>query len=118
MQINNERKINMEDMSLGKRLKNLREKSGFTVENIASLLGINAENVLEYESGTQMPTMSMLETLSGLYCHDLIHKPSTIPAGIRVTAHMDDISTENMKAIQAVHRIMYNSLSMTAIAAT
>lgn len=50
--------------SLGKRLKDLREKRGFTQSQLADKVGRNPHTIKDYEADRAMPSMRALELLA------------------------------------------------------
>ncbi len=103
----------MEEVSLGKRLEELRTKLGYTQGDISSLLGIDQSLLSEYESGERKVSLSILEELEDIYCCDLIHAPPVISPAIQMVFHVNNVTTSNLKAIQAVNRIVLNTIFMS-----
>lgn len=52
--------------NFSKRLKQLREQSGFTQEQLAEKIGVTRQAVSRWEQGITQPDMEMLVTLSGV----------------------------------------------------
>lgn len=98
---------------MGKRLEELRKKLGYTQADISSLLGIDQGMLSEYESGERKISLSMLEKLGDIYCCDLIHTPSLIPPAMQMVFHISNVTASNLKAIQAVNRIVLNAIFMS-----
>ena len=103
----------MEEVSLGKRLEELRKKLGYTQADISSLLGIDQSLLSEYESGKRKVSLSTLEKLEDIYCCDLIHTPSVISPAIQMVFRVNNVTTSSIKAIQAVNRIVLNAIFMS-----
>ena len=99
----------MENVILGERLKELRTKFKYTQADISSLLGVDQSLISKYESGERQVSMDVLEKLGDLYCCDLVHTP---PVASQVAFRADSIDASNMKAIQAVNRVVLNSVFM------
>lgn len=104
--------LSMEKVILGERLKELRTKFGFTQADISSLLGVDQSLISKYESGERQVSMDTLEKLGDLYCCDLIHTPPVVSPALQVAFRADSIDASNMKAIQAVNRVVLNSVFM------
>ena len=51
-------------MSFGKRIKELRQKAGFTQEQLANLLSISSQAVSRWETDAAMPDISLLPALA------------------------------------------------------
>ena len=54
-------------MSLGERLKEQRNKSGFSQEKVAELVGVSRQAVTKWETGQSAPSTANLITLSEIY---------------------------------------------------
>jgi len=54
-------------MALGKKIKEERNKKGFTQEKIAELVGVSRQAVTKWESGQSTPSMENLITLAGIF---------------------------------------------------
>ncbi|MBE6958289.1 MAG: helix-turn-helix domain-containing protein [Ruminococcaceae bacterium] len=52
-------------MEIGNKIKQLRNKSGLTQEQLATKLGISPQSVSKWETGTTMPDITLLPTLAG-----------------------------------------------------
>lgn len=48
----------------GKRLKESREENGFTVRELAELIGVSASTVSKYETGVHEPKMQVIEKIA------------------------------------------------------
>ena len=58
-------------MAIHQHLKQLRQLSGMTQEEVASRVGLTRQAISSYESGRTQPDLEMLERLAGLYQTDL-----------------------------------------------
>lgn len=56
-----------EKRMIGKRLTAARERSGYTVSQVAAACGITAKAVNDYECGTRIPRDSVKNALAELY---------------------------------------------------
>lgn len=56
-----------ENMSLGKKIKELREQKGYTREDVASKLQISFASVQKWESDLRRPPLKMAERLAVLF---------------------------------------------------
>ena len=93
-------------------LKQLRTKFKYTQADISSLLGVDQSLISKYESGERQVSMDVLEKLGDLYCCDLVHTPPVASPELQVAFRADSIDASNMKAIQAVNRVVLNSVFM------
>lgn len=48
----------------GEQLKNVREEKGFTQTELAQMVGVKTNTIIQYENGNRMPTREMLINLS------------------------------------------------------
>ena len=51
-------------MTIGNKIKQLRQKAGLTQEQLANLIGISAQAISKWETGTTMPDITLLPVLS------------------------------------------------------
>lgn len=54
-------------VSLGQRLKELREEKGYTQKQLSEKLGINSVTYLHYEKEQREPPLSLLADISRFY---------------------------------------------------
>ena len=52
-------------MELGSRIKQLRNKSGYTQEQLAEKLGVSAQSVSKWENAAAMPDITLLPLIAG-----------------------------------------------------
>ena len=105
----------MEKTALGGRLKQLRTKYRYTQSDISAFLGVDQSLISKYESGERQISVDMLEKLGDLYCCDLVHAPEADSPAIQVAFRADSIDASNMRSIQAVNRIVLNSIFMAGL---
>ena len=58
-------------MTINKNLRDLRQISGMTQEEVASRVGLTRQAISSYESGRTEPDLDMLVRLAGLYQADI-----------------------------------------------
>ncbi len=102
----------MEKMILGERLKELRTADGYTQADISCLLGVDQSLIYKDEAGERQVSMDTLEKLGDLYCCDLVHTPPVVSPATQVAFRANSIDASNMKAIQAVNRVVLNGVFM------
>lgn len=105
----------MERTMMGERLKDLRIRYGYTQSDICAFLGVEQGLLSQYESVEQQISMDMLEKLGYLYFCDLVHAPEADSPAIQATFHTDSIDVAGMRSIQAVNRIVLNSIFMAGL---
>lgn len=54
-------------MTFGQKLKNLREEKGFSQDNIAEMLFVTTQSVIEWESDMVLPSIDMIAKLSRIF---------------------------------------------------
>lgn len=57
----------MLNLALAKRLRAIRVKAGFTVQEVARILGVSPNTFFRWERGTSVPDADTLLRLCGLY---------------------------------------------------
>ena len=107
----------MEEKTLiASNVKQMREASGYTQENVADFLGVKRSAYANYEAGDRVIPLTLLEKLADLYgCElfDLYTEDQSSLASMLVTAfRVDELSSEDMEQIAAFKRIVKNSLKM------
>jgi transcriptional regulator with XRE-family HTH domain len=105
----------MERTMMGERLKDLRTKYRYTQSDICAFLGVDQSLLSQYESGEQQISTDMLEKLGDLYCCDLVHAPEADLPAIQATFYTDSLDAAGMRSIQAVNRIVLNSMFMVGL---
>ena len=103
----------MKGTNLGEILKNQRTRYGYTQKDISDFLGVNQSLISKVESGERAINIDMLEKLSSLYCCDLVDSSASPNRNFQVAFRAKTIETSDLKTIQAVHRIVLNSMFMT-----
>lgn len=54
-------------MTIGKRLRQLRENSGLTQPELAAKLGVNQSTITRYENDTKIPTLPVAIQLADIF---------------------------------------------------
>lgn len=54
-------------MTIGKRLRQLRENSGLTQPELAEKLGVNQSTITRYENGTKIPTLPVAIQMADIF---------------------------------------------------
>lgn len=54
-------------MTIGKRLKQLREDSGLTQPELAGKLGVNQSNIVRFENDTKVPTLLLAIQIADIF---------------------------------------------------
>ncbi len=54
----------VDNMDIGNKIKQLRQKAGFTQENLANKVGVSAQSVSKWENSVSMPDITLLPILA------------------------------------------------------
>ena len=54
-------------MTIGKRIKQLRESSGLTQPELAEKLGVNQSNITRFENDTKIPTLLLAIQIADVF---------------------------------------------------
>lgn len=58
---------NLFDVNIGKRLKEIRDKNKYTIEEVQKMTGISRQSLINYENGKGNPTLKVILCLCNLY---------------------------------------------------
>ena len=97
-------------LTLGERIKDLRNKSNFTQRNIADFLGVDQSHISKVEKGERALTSDMLEKLAALFGmqpKELLEGTDAEPLVYAFRA--SDMTVDDMRTICAINRIALNS---------
>lgn len=105
-------------VEIGKRIKELREESGFSEELLSDFLDISVKDLRQIEKGEKKITSDVIKELSDLFlCSEnylLFRKDkfklSTNYSGV-------DLTVEDLKSIVTVNRIAKNQFEMDELLA-
>jgi transcriptional regulator with XRE-family HTH domain len=105
-----------QDQIIGKNLQNLRQKLGFTQDQVAEYLRITRVELSYYETGTRsMPTslMSPLANLYGVEEYDFYEEDLDL-AGVNLALafRAGSIKTSDLEQIAKFKKIVRNYLAM------
>jgi transcriptional regulator with XRE-family HTH domain len=106
--------------TVGKNLKNLREVSGFTQEQVAATVGIERSTYSNYEAGIREVPFENLEQLSKLFGCDLyllFEDNASIQDDILACAfRIVDLSEKDLKELSHFKDVVSSYLKMIRIA--
>ena len=106
---------------IARNIKQMREKSCYTQENVSDFLGVRRSAYANYEAGDREIPLRLMERLADLYgCEllDLYTEDESVLASMLVTAfRVDSVSASDMEQIAAFKRIVKNSLKMDTLLA-
>lgn len=96
-----------------KDLKELREKNGFTQEQIATYLGLDQSLIAKYESGDRHIKLIHINKLSALYGCDILDDDSKeIKMAFRSSK---DLTSEDLVSLAEIKKIALNLRNMEEI---
>lgn len=100
-----------------KRIKELRESSGFRQEHIAEYLGVTQTYISKVETGERNMTADQLEKILNLYGYDIT---SYIDGGediqpIKFAFRAQDVTLDNLKIIGEIGKIAVNIRFMESL---
>lgn len=102
----------MDTPAIAKRLRAVRESSGFTQEQVASYLGVKRESISYIETGTRPVSTVMLRKLADLYGYRMSYflDEGAQDGGpqVAVAFRVADLSVEDLSAIAEVRRVASN----------
>ena len=94
-------------------LKELREKNGFTQEQIATYLGLDQSLIAKYESGDRHIKLIHINKLSALYGCDILDDDSKeIKMAFRSSK---DLTSEDLVSLAEIKKIALNLRNMEEI---
>ena len=109
----------MDNKSIGKRLRTVRESTGFTQEQVAKNLGVKRENVSYIETGARPVSTLMLRKLADLYGYKFSY---FVDESIReeeprvsIAFRLSDLSDSDLPVITEVKKIALNLDSLYAL---
>lgn len=102
---------------LGRKIKALREHSGFTQGYIANFLKVDQSFISMVEKGELALTSDMIEKLESLFLVDLnsFQEADLSTKPLSFTLCTSEISEEDLEVIASVNRIALNSHHMTKL---
>ncbi len=109
-----------EKLIVAKNIKNLREASGFTQEQIASFIGVGRSAYSNYGMGIRELPFGVIEQLSDLYGCEMsaFYETGDNAQSVLATAfRVDNLSAEDLRQIASFKRIVRNSLKTDVLLA-
>jgi transcriptional regulator with XRE-family HTH domain len=100
----------MMNISIGQKVKELREKAGLSQKQIAQFLDVDQSMISKCEKGErqfQIDHLEQLASLFGLPLAHLMNEESPIPA-LQIAFRADGIRVEDLAAIADIHKIALN----------
>ena len=100
----------MSNISLGQKVKALREKAGLNQEQIAQFLGVDQSNISKCEKGERQFQVDHLERLGSLFgvsLGDLMNEEMLV-APLQIAFRADGMQVEDLNAIADIQKIALN----------
>jgi transcriptional regulator with XRE-family HTH domain len=107
----------MSNISIGQKVKALREKAGLTQGQIALFLGIDQSSLSKCEKGDRQFQVDHLERLSSLFgvsLGDLMNEDVSV-APLQIAFRADSMQVEDLNAIADIQKIALNLDQMRAL---
>ncbi len=108
-----------QDQLIGKNLQALRQKLGFTQEQVAAYLQINREEVSYYENGNRSAPTKVLSQLANLYGvdeYDLYEEDLNLSnINLALAFRADNIKPSDLEQIAKFKKIVRNYLVMKSL---
>ena len=102
---------------IGTNLRALRSATGYTMEQVARIIGIERSAYANYESGMREMPLRLLEKAADLFGVELallFEKDSQAVDGMLLTAfRVDDLNDEDLKEVSHFKRIVKNYLKLS-----
>jgi len=110
-------KISMEtNIIVGRNIKAIREKMGYTQEVLADYLGITREEVSYYENGNRTVPSKIITKIAGLFAideFDLFEEDDVLSKiNLALAFRADHLNGEDLKTIASFKSIAMNYLKM------
>lgn len=97
-------------MHINNRIKEIREKRGYTKKNTADFLNVEQDMISKIENGEQPSTLNMLNSLSELFGVPMSSfSNDTTISPINFAMQTSDLTSNDLRAIAAINRIAMNS---------
>jgi len=102
---------------LGRKIKALREHTGFIQSNIAKFLKVDQNFISMVEKGERVFTSDMIDKLGALYLVELnsFQEADLSTKPLSFTLRASEISEEELEVIASINRIALNSRYMTQL---
>lgn len=100
---------------LGKRIKQLREISGISLEQLAECLGADEDLLEGVEYGVVSMSSSVLDKICGIFCYPrekLLDEKQKINPEEVIRYQSAKLSKESVEALGNVNRIFLNQMEM------
>ena len=100
----------MTNISIGQKVKTLREKAGLNQGQIAQFLGVDQSNISKCEKGERQFQVDHLERLGSLFgvsLGDLMNEETPV-APLQIAFRADGMQVEDLNAIADIQKIALN----------
>lgn len=100
----------MTNISIGQKVKTLREKAGLNQGQIAQFLGVDQSNISKCEKGERQFQVDHLERLGSLFgvsLGDLMNEEMMV-APLQIAFRADGMQVEDLNAIADIQKIALN----------
>ena len=105
----------IDKITLGKRIKALRDACGLSQAQIAECVEVDQSLISKIESGERTISSSLLEQICDIFCYPVEYllddKQDVKPASV-ISFRTASLSSESIKSISVINRIFLNQMKM------
>lgn len=115
--IKREQKIMIDKITLGKRIKTLREKAGLSQTQLAHCLDVDQSLISKFESGERTLSILQIENIASILCYPVkaltseIEDFSVLPS---ISFRADRFTDEDILALSKVNKIFLNQIKINS----
>lgn len=108
--------MEMSSNIVGKNIRSLREKAGFTQSNLAQYMGVDESFITRIEAGEDNLSANQLEKFATLFCitTDKLEEPCAF-SNFSVAFKKNKLTVKEMEAVAAVNRIALNAEFLSSL---
>ena len=103
-----------EQISIGEKIRQLREKSKISQKQIAEYLGVDQSRVSKIENNERKPSLELIEKISLLFScsSDCYESKGGCESQLQLAFRAHEVNHEDFEAISAINRIVFNLRDM------
>ena len=105
----------IDKITLGQRLKEIRESAGLSQQQIAECLSVDQSLISKFESGERSISSTQLDALCDIVCYPvdkLLDENQNVKPNNAISFRTAKLSIESIKALSAINRIFLNQMKM------
>ena len=103
-----------EQISMGEKIRQLREKSKISQKQIAEHLGVDQSMVSKIENNERKPSLELIEKISLLFgcSSNCFESDSKCKSQLQFTFRANEDNREDFEAIASINRVAFNLRDM------